>query len=1295
MIALTVGGCIAVLGSSMLLFNRELNDAKFKKIDIAELVAVNEIDELKIKAEVAAYAMSQNAELIDAIVQNDHRRMVYTVNSLLVMAQVDFCTLLDPDGYVITRTHDPNQFGDSLAHLPHVALAKNGEVSSYITTGNIVRLGAYAGAPVYDDDMNLIGIISLGTRLDSQDFAYKLKDITGCEVSVFLDDIRISTTIVDEEGLHVIGMAAPNGIGETVLAGETHVGQIQVFGYNLLTKYFPLFGADQEVVGMIFVGYDTAEDDSKTMFFMLSGIMIMLIVLAICIVLAMFISGIIENQLERMMRRVENAQFTTSAMFESSPHTNLLFNSNYKIIDCNPAALKLLGFETKEEMLEGFHERLNAGIPRFQPSGRISLSLEEWADVAMRDGFVKFDTELILAGDMKSLDVEFRKIPYEDSYALVVYVYDMTEIHQREVELFNAHSLNELQLSKLNLMVKATKIGLWDMEVNESDPINPANPFIWSDDFRHMLGYEDENDFPDILGSWSDLLHPDDKGAILLAFKNHLLDLTGHTPYNVEYRLLKKDGVYSYFHATGETVRDENGIPISIAGALLDITEAKELEQAISATNKRLLLMLDTSPMCAQIWDRNLNTIEVNEAGVRLYGFKDKQEYLDRFLEVCSPEYQPDGQRSDEKATKLVNQAFEEGDCVFEWMHKFPADGTPIPSKVTLVRGKYGDDDVVIGYTEDLREYKEFLSEIEQTQTRLRHARDTAEAANKSKSIFLANMSHEIRTPMNSIIGFSELAQDDGLPPKTRQYLSNISDNAKWLLNIINDILDNTKIESGKIVLENIPFDIQDVISQCQSAILPKTVDKGFSLYCYSEPFEGKKFLGDPVRLRQVLMNLLSNAVKFTSTGSVKLLASVKESNNTRATMNFEVKDSGIGMTPEQIDNIFDPYMQADDSVTRRFGGTGLGLPISKSLVEMMGGELIVESEPGVGSKFTFNLSFDLIDDIYVAPSEKVTLSNIEKPTFNAEILICEDNTLNQQVICDHLSRVGIKTVVAANGKEGVEIVSERIYNDEKPFDLIFMDIHMPLMDGLEAASIITDLETDTPMVALTANIMSNDLELYKKSGMLDYLGKPFTSQELWRCLMKYIPVVSYSTVDVEEESEEEDKSLKQLRIYFAQSNQDTFSKIMLALEAGYVKNAHRLAHTLKSNAGQIGEKRLQEVAAATETMLADGENRLTNEQTGKLEAELNSVLERLAPLLIKDESDSDDDIADVEEIQEIIEKLEPMLNSYNADCMNMLDDIRRIPGSEDLAGYVEDFEFKPAIVELSKIKESLIQNNE
>jgi PAS domain S-box-containing protein len=590
--------------------------------------------------------------------------------------------------------------------------------------------------------------------------------------------------------------------------------------------------------------------------------------------------------------------------------------------------------------------------------------------------------------------------------------------------------------------------------------------------------------------------------------------------------------------------------------------------------------------------------------------------------------------------------------------------------------------------------------------TQRKEMEETALSASQLKSAFLANMSHEIRTPMNSIMGFSELALDGETSAKTRDYLGKIQMNADWLLQIINDILDISKIESGKMELEKIPFDLHELFASCRTLITPKAAEKGIALYFYAEPSIGKRPLGDPTRLRQILVNLLSNAVKFTNSGTVKVLAEIKDKSGKNVTMHFEIKDSGIGMTPEQIEKIFEPFTQAESGTTRQYGGTGLGLSITKKMVELMGGELSVESAPGVGSKFSFDLTFDTIDIDEDRFEKKIVFNELEKPLFEGEVLLCEDNVMNQQVICEHLARVGLKTVVAGNGKTGVEMVQDRIKKSEKQFDLIFMDIHMPVMDGIEASAKIFELNAGIPIVAMTANIMSGDLETYKQSGMNDCVGKPFTSQELWGCLLKYFKPLNRKAVEqqsnltespeAKHQPEAGEEFQKEIQKLFVKSNRNKYEEIVKALEEGDVKLAHRLAHTLKSNAGQIGRNALRQAAAGIEDRLKDEENRVMENQLRILETELNTVLNELS-LLTDETFSATADIAeplDAKTARELIEKLETMLKLSNPESHTLADSIRLIPANKNLINQLiqqmENFDFEEAAVTLDELKKKL-----
>jgi len=574
----------------------------------------------------------------------------------------------------------------------------------------------------------------------------------------------------------------------------------------------------------------------------------------------------------------------------------------------------------------------------------------------------------------------------------------------------------------------------------------------------------------------------------------------------------------------------------------------------------------------------------------------------------------------------------------------------------------------------------------QKAETDLRLARDAAETANYAKSAFLANMSHEIRTPMNSIIGFTELAMDDEMPLRTKDYLDKIYENSEWLLQIINDVLDLSKIESGKLTIENIPFDLHEVFTHCQTMIMPKAIEKGIAVHFYAEPSIGKKLIGDPTRLRQVLINLISNAVKFTRIGTVKVSSYITGSTDRTISVHFEVRDSGIGMTQDQIERIYEPFTQADTSTTRKYGGTGLGLPISHRIISLMNGKLEVDSIPEVGSKFGFDLTFNTIDVPVELSVEKVAKNMVKKPIFSGEVLVCEDNAMNQKVICDHLNRVGLKPVVAHNGREGLDVVKKRIEKGDKMFDLIFMDIYMPVMDGLETAAAISKLKTGIPIVAMTANIMPEEIGLYEQSGMPDCLSKPFTSQELWQCLMRYMEPVGREDISDKPLPEEDMRLQLQLQKNFVKDNQDRINEIDNAIDEGDVKLAHRLAHSLKTNAGLIGRSGLQDAAAVVEKLLKDGNTAVEKDVMNRLEHELKKVLDEFTPILYQ--SGGRKKQFNKEQVLQLFDKLEPMLNKRNPECQNLLDDINCIPGAETLAEQVEDFDFKSAIATLAGLRD-------
>ncbi|MCL2662537.1 MAG: response regulator [Oscillospiraceae bacterium] len=505
--------------------------------------------------------------------------------------------------------------------------------------------------------------------------------------------------------------------------------------------------------------------------------------------------------------------------------------------------------------------------------------------------------------------------------------------------------------------------------------------------------------------------------------------------------------------------------------------------------------------------------------------------------------------------------------------------------------------------------------ELIQTRKELESVVDTAKKDILVKSSFLASMSHEIRTPMNSIMGFSEIALDTEPNPETRGYIQRIKESTILLLRVINDILDLSKIEAGKMDMEYISFGVNSVINSCQTMISQQLNEKGIKFAIHvDEQLRDMQLLGDPVRLYQAVLNLLSNSAKFTQKGTVTLSALLMSTDKEEAVVRFVVEDSGIGMTNEQLEFSFEPFAQINTDLTRPNAGTGLGLPITKSIVEIMGGKLFAVSQLGVGSKFTIEIKFtitdteSLFDDIF----GDVISDNVERPHFEGEVLVCEDNRLNQHVIMEHLGRVGLECEIAENGLEGVKIVMERMKKNQKPFDLILMDMQMPIMDGIEAAARINALGVGTPIVALTANVMTTDLQNYRRSGLMDCIGKPFQTWDLWRCLLSFLIPVSKSKVNKKTINKKDNELLIRLQLNFPDENKNRISELKEALTTNDFKQARLLAHTLKSNAGLIREHRLQELAAIVEKMVEENKVDDIAPHLNHLESELKMVLDRL-----------------------------------------------------------------------------------
>ncbi len=417
------------------------------------------------------------------------------------------------------------------------------------------------------------------------------------------------------------------------------------------------------------------------------------------------------------------------------------------------------------------------------------------------------------------------------------------------------------------------------------------------------------------------------------------------------------------------------------------------------------------------------------------------------------------------------------------------------------------------------REYGQ-LAELRSEQSQLKTAQETAEAANQAKSHFLANMSHEIRTPMTAILGYADLLEDaDQSDVHRHECVQTIRRNGDHLLSIINDILDLSKIEAGKMALEQIACSPFQIIADVCTLMRDRATGKGLALAIEYVGAIPKTIQSDPTRFRQILVNLIGNAIKFTNVGGVRIVTRMVNSpENPISSLRIEVIDTGIGITPEQLSSLFDPFSQADISTTRTFGGTGLGLTISRRLARMMGGDIIVTTTPGRGSSFAITLptgpldGVDMVQQNYPFTNNIANGCNTKQSTHNAlngvKILLAEDGIDNQRLISLVLRKQGASVEIAENGMIACEKVLSATESGT-PFDVVLMDMQMPALDGYEATRVLRDKGYNKPIIALTAHAMTGDREKCLSAGCDEYLTKPIKRNSFLATLARFIPAPS------------------------------------------------------------------------------------------------------------------------------------------------------------------------------------------
>jgi PAS domain S-box-containing protein len=675
------------------------------------------------------------------------------------------------------------------------------------------------------------------------------------------------------------------------------------------------------------------------------------------------------------------------------------------------------------------------------------------------------------------------------------------------VRVWNEQRLIQEKIQRLEQALEGANIGMWDWNIK-------TNTLVINKQWAEMLGYSPE-DVSEVMTSWLDHVHPEDLPTVKSRMNAHF---EWETPYyEAEYRMRTGTGDWQWFFARGQVVEwDEDGQVIRLTGTQIDISQRKQMENELRRQRSLMYALIDSIP--DMIFYKDLKGIYIgcNPAFGKFSGH--------HWREVV-------GKTDYDLFTKEMADFFRGQDRIMldsgkprnneEWV-KYP-DGKWVLSDTlrTPYLGPHGEILGLIGIGRDITERKEMEQE-------LKKAKNSAESANRAKSEFLAAMSHEIRTPMSGIIGTAQLLNETRLTPEQSNYLRLIRKSADALLTIINDILDISKIEAGKVELEVIEFNLKTTLSDMNELMTVKAAEKSLLYTCKIGADVPAFVKGDPTRIRQILINLIGNAIKFTDDGGVTLYVQSEKITETHITLSFSVEDTGIGIPSDKIDQLFEKFTQADMSTTRKYGGTGLGLAISRQLSEMMGGKMNVTSQMGKGSVFRFTAVMEkserteeeqaiLEQKLQAAKRALIPEEGVSTEWKKTKrILLAEDNETLQVVSLGLLKKLGYKAHLVENGEEAVKALARAHY------DLVLMDMEMPIMDGYMATRKIRAGELnvqnpDVPIVAMTAHAMKEELERCLTVGMNDYLTKPVQIIKLGEMLEKYLKGTEEASADAQD----------------------------------------------------------------------------------------------------------------------------------------------------------------------------------
>lgn len=623
----------------------------------------------------------------------------------------------------------------------------------------------------------------------------------------------------------------------------------------------------------------------------------------------------------------------------------------------------------------------------------------------------------------------------------------------------------------LNRATRSAGIGVWQWRIDEKE-------LVWDDTMFELYGADQSLGLCAREVWWSCVL-PEE--ARRLEEEERGLIESGSGDLRTMFRIRRPDtGEIRHIASQCTLEHDSAGKPVRVIGVNEDVTERVKLAERAEQN----LLLADQMSRLTKVGGWRWHSGSPGPVwSVGMYAIHDLPVGTELTHEQVSQYYPPD---SLEALRKAMRRAFEEGELFDIEIEVRTAIGRERWVRVIGERARVDEDGTtLIGAMQDITDQRGVLHELEA-------ARALAEESSRSKSEFLANMSHELRTPLTSILGFAGLAMEDA--ESASEHLATVHRNGEHLLQVINDLLDLSKIEAGKMHLELVPTDVGGVVGELAEQYVQRAEAKGLAMRLEVDETLPDGLRTDATRLRQVLHNLLGNAVKFTDKGEVGLRVGFEPSQTpgVDATLELRVRDTGVGMSAEQMGRIFCPFEQADTSTTRRFGGSGLGLAVTQRFVGMLGGTISVESQPGEGSEFVVRMPVEVVNsEDLVSPRPSEHTSEDEHSLSKARVLVIDDGEDNRRLISMYLAKAGAQVALAGGANEGIELALP------EAFDVILMDMQMPEMDGLETTQRLRARGVRTPIVAVTAHVMMGYRERCLASGCDAYLSKPIDRQGL------------------------------------------------------------------------------------------------------------------------------------------------------------------------------------------------------